>query len=101
MGMYISHSPDNGLATCVDLGERWLITNERYGYCGEEVRYLDNHNMDPNVLKSGTFNVIWRKPMLVSLKISACFFCKKNERILFCVCVCVLKMATGKVQWLY
>ncbi|KAF8464887.1 WSC domain-containing protein [Kalaharituber pfeilii] len=26
--------------------------------------YMDNHNMDPDVLRSGTFDVIWRKKML-------------------------------------
>ncbi|KAF8447128.1 WSC domain-containing protein [Terfezia claveryi] len=26
--------------------------------------YMVNHNMDPNILKSGTFDVIWRKKML-------------------------------------
>ena len=32
---------------------------------GKPVRYMSNHNIDPNVLKSGTFDVIWKKKLLV------------------------------------
>lgn len=26
--------------------------------------YMDNHNMDPNVVRSGSFNMIWRQKLL-------------------------------------